>query len=88
MREEWKRRAHVALLVSLCRLSACLGPRDQPLAYPRAWAGDDGPAGERAAATVLSAEQGGSERDGPRAGAAPAPVRGQVGGEMHTGRRR
>ena len=45
MREEWKRRAHVALLVSLCRLSACLGSRDQPLAYPRAWAGDDGPAG-------------------------------------------
>ena len=50
--------------------------------------GDDGPAGERAAAVVLSAEQGGSERDGPRAGAAPAPVRGQVGGEMHTGRQR
>ena len=50
--------------------------------------GEDGPAGERAAAAVLSAEQGGSERDGPRAGAAPAPVRGQVGGEMHTGRQR
>jgi len=45
--------------------------------------GEDGPAGERAAPVVLASEQDGSERDGPRAGAASAPVRGEVGGEMH-----